>query len=160
MPGLAKLTKGRERLMKKIVIVVTDLGNFKAYKLERTNLNTPRLELFREELPVNGHGKIVEKVSDHAGRYHNRAHGKWATPWGEPHNIELEDRKRRIRHVAHELDTLLRNDDVDGCWLAASKEINHQVISELGPQARAKILKNIPADLTRTDKSQLLNHFA
>src|SRR5216117_267144 len=73
--------------MKKIVIVVTDLGNFKAYKLEKTNLNTPRLKLMHEALPVNGHGKIVEKVSDHAGRYHNGAHGKWATPWGEPHNI-------------------------------------------------------------------------
>lgn len=151
---------GRERLMKNIVIVVTDLGNFKAYKLEKTNLNTPRLELMREELPVNGHNKIVEKVTDQAGRYHNRAHGKWATPWGEPHNIELEDRKRRVRHVAHELDSILRNNDIDGCWLAASKEINHQLIAELGPQTRAKILKNIPADLTRTDKSQLLNHFA
>ena len=146
--------------MKNIVIVVTDLGNFKAYKLEKTNLNTPRLELMREEPSVNGHNKIVEKVSDHAGRYHNRANGKWATPWGEPHNIELEDRKRRVRHVAHELDSILRNDDVDGCWLAASKEINHQVLAELDPQSRAKILKNIPADLTRTDKSQLLNHFA
>jgi len=146
--------------MKKIVIVVTDLGNFKAYKLEKTNLNTPRLELMREELPVNGQNKIVAKVSDHAGRYHNGAHGKWATPWGEPHNIELEDRKRRVRHVAHELDLLLGNDKIDGCWLAASKEINHQVISGLGPQARAKIWKNIPADLTRTRKSQLLDHFA
>ena len=146
--------------MKKIVIVVTDLGNFKAYKLEKTNLNTPRLELMRESPPVNGQSKIVERVSDQAGRYHNGMHGKWATPWGEPHNIELEDRKRRIRYMAQELDSILRTDDVDGCWLAASKEINHQLIEELGPQTRAKILKNIPCDLTRTDKSQLLNHFA
>jgi protein required for attachment to host cells len=147
--------------MKNIVIIVTDLGNFKAYKLEKTNLNTPRLELMQESLPVNGHhAKIVDKVSDQAGRYHNGMQGKWATPWGEPHNIELEDRKRRVRHVAHELDSILRNDNIDGCWLAASKEINHQLLAELGPQARTKILKNIPADLTRTDKSQLLNHFA
>ena len=146
--------------MKNIVIVVTDLGNFKAYKLERTNLNTPRLELMHEALPVNGHGKIVDKVTDQAGRYHNGMNAKMATPWGEPHNIELEDRKRRVRYVAHELDSILRNNDVDGCWLAASKEINHQVLAELGPHSRAKILKNIPADLTRTDKSELLNHFA
>jgi len=152
--------RGKERLMKNIVIVVTDLGNFKAYKLEKTNLNTPRLKLMHEALPVNGHGKIVDKVTDQAGRYHNGMHGKWTTPWGEPHNIELEDRKRRVRYVAHELDAILRNDEVDGCWLAASKEINHQLIAELGRQSRAKILKNIPSDLTRTDKSQLLNHFA
>jgi hypothetical protein len=146
--------------MRKTVVVVTDLGNFKAYKLEKTNLNTPRLKLLREELPVNGHGKIVQRVSDQAGRYRNGLHGRWATPWGEPHNIELEDRKRRVRHVAHELDSMLRNGEIDDCWLAASKEINHQLLAELGPQTRAKIVKNIPCDLTRTDKSELLNHFA
>ena len=145
--------------MKNIVIVVTDLGNFRAYRLEKTPLNTPRLELMQESLPVNGQGKIIDKVSDQAGRYHNGAHGKWATPWGEPHNIELEERKRRVRQVAHELNSILRNDKIDGCWLAASKEINHQVIAELNPHSRTKILKNIPADLTRTDKSQLLGHF-
>jgi formamidopyrimidine-DNA glycosylase len=146
--------------MRNIVIVVTDLGNFKAYKLERTNLNTPRLELMHESPSVNGHGKIVERVTDQAGRYHNGMNGKWATPWGEPHNIELEDRKRRVRHVAHELDLILRNAEVEGCWLAASKEINHQLLDELGPETRGKILKNIPCDLTRTDKSELLDHFA
>jgi len=99
-------------------------------------------------------------VTDQAGRYHNGMHGKMATPWGEPHNLELEERKRRVRLVAHELDTILRDGNVDGCWLAASKEINHQVLAELGPHSRAKILKNIPSDLTRTDKSQLLGHFA
>lgn len=62
--------------MKNIVIVVTDQGNFKAYKLERTDMNTPRLTLLEEFLPVNGHGKLLDKVSDQAGRYHNRAQGK------------------------------------------------------------------------------------
>jgi len=143
-----------------IVIVVTDLGNFKAYKLEKTNLNTPRLELMRDSLPVNGHGKIVDKVTDQAGRYHNGMNGKMATPWGEPHNIELEERKRRVRRVAHELHSILRNGQVDGCWLAASKEIHHQILDELDSYSRAKVLKNIPCDLTRTDKSDLLNHFA
>ena len=146
--------------MKNIVIVVTDLGNFRAYKLEKTQLNTPRLELMQDSLSVNGHGKIVDKVSDQAGRYHNGMHGKWATPWGEPHNIELEDRKRGVRQIAQELDMILRDDAVDGCWLAASKEINHQVIAELEPHLRTKILKNVPCDLTRVDKSELLEHFA
>lgn len=145
--------------MKNIVIVVTDLGNFKAYKLEKSNFNTPRLELMQDSLPVNGHGKIVDKVSDQAGRYHNGAKVKWATPWGEPHNIELEERKRRIRQVAQELDSILRDDAVDGCWLAASKEINHQVMAELEPHSRTKVLKNVAADLTRIDKGQLLEHF-
>ena len=43
--------------------------------------------------------------------------------------------------------------------LAASKEINRQLLEELEPQVRAKIEKNLPADLTKSDKSEILRHF-
>ena len=145
--------------MKNIVIVVTDQGNFKAYKLEKTDMNTPRLTLLEEFLPVDGHGKLLDKVSDQAGRYHNGAHGKWATPWGEPHNIELEQRKRLIRQLAAELENLLSNGGIDGCYFAASKDVHNQILNALPRNARAKVVKDVAADLTKVDKSELLEHF-
>jgi hypothetical protein len=151
--------KGKEIRMKNIVIVVTDQGNFKAFKLERTEMNTPRLTLLEEFLPVNGHGKLLDKVSDQAGRYHNTGHGKWATPWGEPHNIELEQRKRLIRQLADELQNVLGSSDIDGCYFAASKDVHNQILDALPRESRAKILKDVSADLTKVDKSELLQHF-
>ena len=54
----------------------------------------------------------------------------------------------------------MRRDDVDVCYLAASKEINHQILEEVEPRLRVKIEKNVAADLTKINKSQLLQHFA
>jgi len=145
--------------MKNIVVVVTDQGNFKAYKLEKTDMDTPRLVLIEEFLPVNGHGKLLDKVSDQAGRYQSGTHGKWATPWGEPHNIELEQRKRLIRQLSGELQNVLSDQRVDGCYFAASKDLHNQILDTLPQQARAKVIKDIPADLTKVDKSELLQRF-
>ena len=145
--------------MKNIVVVVTDLGNFKAYKLEKTPLNTPRLVLMEEFLPVDGHGKILDKVSDQAGRYHSGTHGKWGSPWGEPHNIELEQRKRVIRQIAGELENVLTADGVEGCYFAAAKETHNQILDTLSKSAREKIIKDIPADFTKIEKSELLERF-
>jgi len=145
--------------MKNIVVVVTDLGNFKAYKLERTDLNTPRLVLMEEFLPVDSHGKLLEKISDQAGRYRSGIHGKWTSPWGEPHNIELEQRKRLVRQIAGELQNVLDSDGVEGCYFAATKDVHNQILEMLPRNTRQKIVKGIPADLTKLDKSELLHRF-
>ena len=142
------------------LVVVTDLGSFKAYKLEVNGLHkTPRLELIEEFNLVEAHGKMSDRLSDLAGRYHAPVMGKWAAPWGERHNIELEQKRRLIKQVAHALADLLRRNGSEGCYLAASKEINHQILAELPREARAKIEKIVPCDLTKSEKSDLLRHF-
>ena len=142
------------------LVVVTDLGSFKAYKLETNNQHsTPRLELIEEFSLVDAHGKMIDRLTDLAGRYHAPVLGKWATPWGERHNIELERKRRLVKQVAHALADLLRRNGVDSCYLAAGKEINHQIIAELPRDARAKIEKIVACDLNKADKTELLRHF-
>src|SRR5438552_846879 len=59
------------------LVVVTDLGSFKAYKLEVNGLHkTPRLELIEEFNLVEAHGKMSDRLSDLAGRYHAPALAK------------------------------------------------------------------------------------
>ncbi len=142
------------------LVVVADLGTFKAYKLEAESTHrTPRLELIEEFNLVDAHGKLLDRLSDLAGRYHAPTLGKWATPWGERHNIQLERKRRLIRQLAQALADLLRRDGDHGCYLAAGKEINHQIIAELPREARAKIEKIVPCDLTKADKPEILRQF-
>ena len=144
--------------MKNTLVVVTDLGSFKAYKLELTPVKkTPRLQLVEEFVTTAAHGKILDKVSDRAGR-HRAPTSRMAMPWGEPHNIELEKKRRLIKLLAGRLNEIIGN-GFDECHLAASKEINRQLLKELKPSARAKIVKNVQADLTKIDKAELLEHF-
>ena len=149
--------------MKNTLVVVTDLGCFKAFRLENHHPNqAPRLELVEEFNSADAHGKLVDKVTDLSGRFPRNAGAVNATGAmsdGERHNIELESRKRLVRQLAQRLNALARGPEVERCLLAASREINHQLLEELEPQVRAKIEKNIPADLTKLERAEILRHF-
>jgi hypothetical protein len=149
--------------MKNTMVVVADLSCFKAYRLENHQPNqTPRLEPMEEFNSADAHTKLVDKVTDLAGRFPRRTgaqHTTGAMSDGERHNIELESRKRMVRQLAQRLNALLRGKEIERCLLAASREINHQLLDELEPQVRAKIERNVPADLTKLERSEILRHF-
>ena len=140
-----------------------DLGCLKAYRLENHHPNkAPHLALVEEFNSADAHEKLVDKVTDLSGRFPRRAgvaNARGAMSDGERHNIKLELRKRLVRQLARRLNALARSKDVERCLLAASREINHQLLEELEPQVRAKIEKNVPADLTKLDRAEILRHF-
>src|ERR1041385_3583331 len=132
--------------MKNTLVVVTDLGGFKAYRLEKDRqFSNPRLELLEEFANPDAPRKLVEQVSDFAGRFPRRTNpgASSAMSDGERHNIELEKRKRGVRRLATRLNSLMSDPDVEQCFLAASREINRKLLEELESSARAKIGLNI-----------------
>jgi len=150
--------------MKNTLVVVTDLGCLKAFKLENNDLpnSTLRLELLEQFNNAEAHGKLVDRVSDLSGRFPRRTSNSnmtGAMSDGERHNIELELRRRLVRQLAQRLNALARSKEIERCLLAASREINHQLLEELEPEVRAKIEKNVPADLTKLERSEILRHF-
>jgi hypothetical protein len=149
--------------MRNTVVVVTDLACLKAYKIDVSSLHSsPRLELVEEFHSTDAHERLVDKVSDHSGRFPRGGgppNGAGAMSAGERHNILLEQRKRLVRGLAVRLDTLVNRADVEHCLLAASKEINHSLLEELDPRTRAKIQRILSADLTKVDKAELLGRF-
>jgi hypothetical protein len=146
--------------MDKTIIVVTDLGHFKAYRITQEPMESPRVTMIDSYDSIEGHGKLVDKLSDTAGRF-GRGGGKEeaAMGSGERHNIETETEKRLIKMIAKNIDALIAGEKC-GVWhLAAAKKINRQVIDKLKPEVKAKLDKNITADLTKIDKSAILNYF-
>jgi len=145
--------------MKNTLVVVADLGGYKAFKLADGELNhTPRLELLDQFDNPEAHGRLVDTVSDLSGRFPRGMAGS-AMSDGERHNIELERRKRFVRLLAQRLNQLGRISEFEKWFLAASKEINHQLVAELDSQLRAKITKNVPADLMKVERVEILRHF-
>ena len=121
----------------------------------------PRLELIEQFDNPEAHGRLVERVSNQSGRFPRGTGLKAAGAMsdGERHNIELESRKRLVRQMAQRLNSLARQDEVERCYLAASREINRQLVEELEPKVRAKIAKNVPADLTKVEQTEIMRHF-
>ena len=147
--------------MKNKLVIVTDLASLKAYKLSRPDPESSlRLELV-DHLELNGaHEKLTDKVSDLAGRFGKGGGPASGAAVGERHNIELEQRKRLVKQLTGKLNQLLRADEVEGCFFAASKEINNQILEGLDARLRAKIETSIAADLTKLSKSELLERLA
>lgn len=144
--------------MTNTIIVATDLGTFKAYRLDRTELNTPRLELIEEMELVDGHGKLGDKVTDQAGRYSVPMQNA-ATSYGERQKIGLELRRRLIKQIGERLTKLANRRDVEDIYFAAASEINDMILEEAGAQVRGKVGKNVGCNLTNVDKKELLRHF-
>jgi hypothetical protein len=148
--------------MKNTLVVVVDLGCLKAFRLENGVTRTPRLELIEQFDNPKAHDRLVERVTDLSGRFPRGAakpaNGNVMSD-GERHNIELEERKRMVRELARHLNLLARNREIECCFLAASREINHQLVEELEPQVRAKIEKNLSVDLTKLERAEILQRF-
>src|SRR5690349_254396 len=94
------------------LLVVVDLGGFKAFKIENNGNSdgqqSPRMELLEHYDNQQAHGRLVDRVSDLAGRFPRgtMARSAGAMSDGERHNIELEARKRFIKDLAQRLNSL------------------------------------------------------
>ena len=145
--------------MKNTLVIVTDLGLFKAYRLEHTDIqHTPRLELIEELESVDAHGKLIDKVTDQAGRWRVPM-GRMGMSYGERQKIELEMQRRLVKQLAGHINSAAREQNADEIYLSANKDTHRQLLEELGVDVRARIVRMVPLDLTKANKAELLGHF-
>ena len=147
--------------MEKTIIITTDLGHFKAYRVTKDPPDiSPRVTLIKSYDSIEGHGKLGDKLSDAGGRF-RRSGGKdeVAKGSGERHNIELEMEKKLSKMIAKDIDALIESENCDEWYLASAKKINRKIIDNLKPEVKDRLVKNITADLTGVGKSEILSHF-
>jgi len=144
--------------MKDKLLIVADLGLLKAYRAEMRHAALPRLVLLEEYALTEAHQKLRDKLSDLSGR-HRAPNTSASAPMADRHNLELEVRKRLLRKITKKIQALLENREFDGCYLAAGREINHQVLQALTPAARGKIERNVALELTKVEPIKLWEHF-
>lgn len=147
------------------LIIVTDLGLLRAYReVKGQQDHAPHLELIRELRPQAAHEKLSDQVSDQAGRFSRGSGAGKIIPGdlsaGERLNLDAEQTRRLLGRLAETIDTLLANEAVTDCALAASEPVYRQLLDALNPKAREKISRVLPSNLAKTDPGQLRGHFA
>jgi hypothetical protein len=159
MPGVR--TKGVD--MSKL-LVVTDLGTFRAYSMDQQpGTSSPQLREVEEYKTELGDDRISRQFSDQPAK---RGRGTAASDPsgnqgnGERHNICLENDRRSAKEVASHISKLLDGGEFDACYLAAPSEIGGPILDELAPDARAKVKKTVARDLVNAKREELLQHFA
>lgn len=142
------------------IVVVADLGHFNAYKLSKTPQGTGRLDLIESFDSLAAHGKYSDKFTDQAGKF-GESVGKnsYAGGSGEAHNIELESEKRVVKTIAKTITKIVKEEMCDSWYLAAEKAINSHIVECLDSSIKAKLEKNIASNLTKAEKSEIINRF-
>ncbi len=142
------------------VIIAVDLGHFRAYGVTKKPLESAHLELIESYDSTEAHGKLSEKYSDANGRFGLMGgKGKASTGNGETHNIVLEAEKKMIKGIARDIEKILRREDGTEWYLAAPSGINSRIVERLSERAKARLGKNISANLTKKKKAEILSYF-
>ena len=145
--------------MKDKLIIVVDLGLVRAYRIELTPQRTPRLQQLQEMVLDEAHSRLKDRVTDLAGRHGSPTQKSRSAPKADDQNLRLESKRRLIRQIAGRIADIIEQNAKNGCWLAAPKEINLQILSELPPAARERIQKTVPCDFTKLSPPEVLEHF-
>ena len=141
------------------LIVLADLGRMKAYRVTRDEMSkTPKLDVVGEFDNAGVQTRLVEKVSDKAGRFPGNT-GNGSMSNGENHNLKTESDRRGVRQLSESINRLVEKENPPFWFFAASKEINQKIVDALSAGVRSKLKKNISADLTKIAKAELLTHF-
>jgi hypothetical protein len=144
------------------LIIVADLGLLRAYReVQELGDREPHLELTEEFKPEAA--QLSEQLTDQAGRF-PRGGGTTSVPGdlsvGERLNLETEQARRLIVLLAERINALVTGEAVSTCSLAVSGPIHKQLLEALSAEARAKISRVLASNLSKTDPSELPEHFA
>jgi hypothetical protein len=143
------------------LIIVTDRGSLKAYRVDETPTRGPSLQLVQAFNITDAHGKLVDKVSDLAGRFpvSDGAGGRHANSIAERTQLETETDRRIHKQLADQIVKLVQSDGVEGWSFAAPASIHAAIVDLLPASVRDRIVEHVKSDLVKTEPSKLPAHF-
>ena len=142
------------------LIIVTDRGSLKAYKVNETPTRGPSLQLVQAFNITDAHGKLVDKVSDLAGRFpvSDGAVGRHANSIAERTQLETETDRRIHKELADQIVKIVKS-GVEGWSFAAPASIHAAIVGLLPREVRDRIVEHVKSDLVKTEPSKLPTHF-
>jgi hypothetical protein len=143
------------------LIIVTDRGSLKAYRVNETPTRGPSLQLVQAFNITDAHGRLVDKVSDLAGRFpvSDGVGGRHANSIAERTQIETETDRRIHKELADQIMKIVRSDGVEGWSFAAPASIHAAIVDLLPAAVRDRIVEDVKSDLVKIEPAKLPAHF-
>ncbi len=143
------------------LVIVTDRGSLKAYKVSDTPNRGPSLQLVNAFDTTEAHGRFQDKLTDQAGRY-SAGDGANGIHSGvtERTGIDTETDRRIVKQLADNIAEVLKRESPDGGWsFAAPASIHSAVVGLLSAEARGRIVEYVKSDLVKIEVADLRKHF-
>jgi len=143
------------------LIIVTDRGSLKAYRVNETPTRGPSLQLVQAFNITDAHGRLVDKVTDLAGRFPVSAGvgGRHANSIAERAQLETETHRRIHKELADQIVKIVSHNGKEGWSFAAPAEIHTAIVDLLPAAVRGRIVEHVKSDLVKTEPAKLVTHF-
>src|SRR5206468_1284076 len=143
------------------LIVVADRGSLKAYKVNETPTRGPSLQLVQAFNITDAHGRMVDKLTDMAGRFPvgDAGSGRHMNAVAERTQLETENDRRIYKQLVDEIVKLVKGDGAGGWSFAAPSAIHGAIVDLLPSDVRDRIVEHVKSDLVKTEPAKLGSHF-
>lgn len=138
------------------LIIVTDRGSLKAYKVRETPNRGAALTLTQAFDTTDAHGRYQDKLADQAGRF---PAGKVGGATAERQGMEMENDRRIVRQLADNIAELVQREGMAGWSFAAPASIHSAIFELLPPEVRAGLVEHVKSDLVGIELAELPKHF-
>jgi hypothetical protein len=140
-------------------VIVVDRGSLKAYRVDETPTRGPSLHLVQSLNLTDAHGKLIDKVTDLAGRYAaSDGSGMHAASISET-KLETETDRRIQKQLADQIAKIVNKNGAEGWSFAAPSEIHSAIVDLLPGRVRDRIVEHVKSDLVKVEPAKLPNHF-
>src|SRR5437879_1391349 len=144
------------------LVIVTDRGELKAYRENETPTRGPSLQLVQAFNITDAHGRLVDKVSDLAGRFPVSGgagghHG--AASIAERTQLATEMDRRIQKELADQITKIVSLNGKEGWSFAAPAEIHGAIVALLPPSVRDRIVEHVKSDLVKIEPAKLISRF-
>jgi hypothetical protein len=140
------------------LIIVTDRGSLKAYKVSETPTRGPHLQLVQAFDTTDAHGRYQDKLTDQAGASASGAPGQMNSI-AERTGIDTENDRRIFKQLADSITEIAEREGKNGWSFAAPASIHSAVVELLPPAVRDKIVEHVKSDLVKIEPAKLPGHF-
>ncbi len=144
--------------LEETVIIVANQGEIKVYKIKKYEKTLKgelktyySLDMLNAYDYIDAHKKLHETVTDEAGRFGHNI--------GEEHEVQNERKKRLLKDIAKDIDTIVSKLKPEQVFLSFPKEHHPKLMDQLSEETKKVIAKNIPLDLVKIPQDKVLNHF-
>jgi hypothetical protein len=143
------------------LIIVTDRGGLKAYRVDETPTRGPSLQLVQAFNITDAHGRLLDKVTDQAGRFpvSDGAGMHHAASIAERTQLDTETDRRIYKQLADQITKIVKSDGIEGWSFAAPAEMHSAVFDLLPPAVRQRIVEHVKSDLVKIEPAKLPAHF-
>src|ERR1043166_4586793 len=144
------------------LVIVGDRGGLKTNRGNETPTRGPSLRLVQAFDITDAHGKLIDKVTDQAGRFPVTngagAHTGQASI-AERTQMETETHRRIHKQLADEIAKIVSDKNNEGWSFAAPSEIHGAIVDLLPGAVRDRIVEHVKSDLVKIEPAKLPNHF-